>query len=175
MEESRIKIHQKLINACNKITVEKDWLKNKVDYNGTNPPGEEYKAIKPKLKFEKSLIDNIEATMLLSISTQLFYFEEIFSKQEYIDTILDLFDIQEECRNNIEYVFNYAIYQYLKDQNNEITLQRYIMNLTDVFEIIDKNLEDENLEHIVAAYIHNVTELDLEYCEYIAPDIIDKF
>ena len=165
---------QKLINAVNKITAERDWYRNKVEFLENNP-GQEYQVNKPILKFEKTLIDNSDAISLLNISTELICFYEIFSKQEYIDTILDLFDIQEECRKNIEFVFNSAIYQYLKDESNEITLERFIMNLTDVFEIINKNLEDENLETIIAEYIHNTTNLELDYCEYIAPDIIDKF
>lgn len=168
MQELTLNIQQKLINACNKITVEKDWLQIKIKHPENN-------YVKPKLKFEKTLIDNMDATMLCCISNHLIYFDEIFSKKEYIDTILDLFDIQEECRKNIEHVFNYSIYEYVKNQNNEIKLIKNIINLTDVLEIIDKNLEDKNLEHIVADYIHHTTNLDIKYCEYITPDVIDKF
>ena len=167
MQELTLKIQQKLINACNKITVERDCLKTIIKDQATTN--------KPELKFEKTLIDNMDATMLLCISTQLIYFDEIFSKIKYIDTILDLFDIQEECRSNIEYVFNYSIFEYVKNQNNEIKLIKNILNLTDVLYIIDRNLEDENLEHIVAKYIHDATELDLQYCESIASDVIDHF
>lgn len=167
-------VTQKLINIINKITVETTWHKNKIEFLENNST-QEYKINKPILKFEKTLIDNSDAKVLLEISTKLIYFAEIFSKKEYIDAILDLFDIQEECRKNIEFVFNDAIYQYLKNENNEISLLTYIMNLTDVFDIIYKNLEDKNIEHIVAEYIHNTTELDLEYCEYIASDVIDHF
>ena len=125
-------ITQKLINAINKITAETTWYKNKIEFI-ENSYTQEYKVNKPVLKFEKTLIDNSDAKVILEISTKLIYFEEIFSKKEYIDAILDLFDIQEECRKNIEFVFNNAIYQHLKDENNEITLLTYIMNLTDVF------------------------------------------
>ncbi len=172
MQELTLKIQQKLINACNKITLERDWFKIKIEHPENN-------YVKPELKFEKTLIDNIDATMLLCTSTQLIYFDEIFSKKEYIDTILDLFDIQEECRKNIEHVFNYSIYEYVKNQNNEIKLIKNIINLTDVSKIIDKCLEDrlddDKFENTVANYIHSTTELDLEYCKYITPDIIDKF
>lgn len=172
--ESKLKMYQKLINACNKITIERDWLNDMVEVLENNKE-RVYNVIKPELKFEKTLIDNFEATVLLCASTQMLYFNEIFSRKEYIDKVLDLFDIQEECRNTVEYVFNYSIYQYVKEQNNEIKLITNILNLTDVLTIIDKNLEDENLEHIVAEYIHNTTDLDLQYCEYIAPDIIEHF
>ena len=174
MEKLQQKIQDKLINIVNKITAERDWYKNKVEFLEQNP-GQEYQVIKPILKFEKTLINNVEATIILATSTHLIYFHEIFSKQEYINKIFDLFDIQEECRITIEHNFNQAIFNYLKNLGNEINLFTYIMNLTDVFKIIDKNLEDENLEHIVAKYIHDVTELDLQYCTNIASDIIDHF
>ena len=56
-----------------------------------------------------------------------------------------------------------------------LKLIKNILNLTYVLTIINKHLEYENLEHIVAKYIHDTTDLDLEYCTNIAPDVIDHF
>lgn len=169
-------VEQKLLNALNKITVKRDFYKFKSQFLENNPDKvAESNPFKYTIKYSKTLLTNVEIATLLEISTKLIDFHEKFCLQDYINYFIELFDIQEECRDKIEYNFNQHVYQYLKDNNNKILLIKYIINLTDVLSVIDKNLEDKNLEEIIAKYINSKTELDLEYCNNIASDVIDHF
>lgn len=161
------KLENKLINAVNKITHERDYY-----YNcSINPNYKDYDFI--PLKFKETLINDKETIILLNISTQLIYFEDILSIEEYIQKFIELFDIKKECIKIIEDNFNNGIFYYLYN-TDKIKFEKYIINLTDVFEIcikIKKNKVNEMLIHYLKNKFNFLSD---DYCKEFAINIINK-